>query len=426
MNNESTNTPLDETGLTNFGETFLKNQALSLIKFARGSVSRDGGFGYLNSRGQVDSSKPREVYIQARMTQVFGLAHLLDLSDSLDLVDHGVNSIFSLFKDRDNDGYFNAIRLDGAPISGDKLAYDQMFVLLAATTAKAVGSPRAIELFTSIDSLIDKYYWDPEYMMMNNSWDISFNVLDTYRGINANMHAVEALCAAFDVTGEVKYRDRAYAICKRTVTQFAQGNNWLLPEHYDEKWQILKDFNIENPADPFRPYGVTIGHLFEWSRLILHLEMQMAGSNEDLSWINSAAVSLYDTAKKYGWRVDGSDGFIYTIDWDKKPVVRSRMHWVAAEAVMTAYTLWRVTGESRFLQDYDSWWRYIDTHVIDKVRGSWFHELGPDLRVVEGTWPGKPDVYHALNACLLPLFPLGSSFIGTALSVSKNDSPSSN
>ncbi len=398
-------------------EDFLSNEALSLIEFARGSVSDHGGFGYLNSVGKIDTSKPREIYIQARMTQVFGLAQLLGLADSYDLVDHGVESILNLFKDKENDGFFNAIYSDGKPVSSDKMAYDQMFVLLAASTAKATGHPRADELFTSIESLIDKYFWDPGYEMMNNSWDISFEKLDSYRGINANMHAVEAMCAAYDVTGEAKFRDRAYAICEKTVTVFAAENNWLLPEHYNEKWQIDKDFNINNPADPFRPFGVTIGHLFEWSRLILQLEMQMAGSGKDLKWIRPAAMALYETAKEYGWAPDGSGGFIYTMDWDMKPVVRSRMHWVAAEAVMTAYTLWKVTGDPNYLQDYDAWWRYIVTYVIDKVHGSWFHELGPDLKVEEGTWSGKPDVYHALNACLLPLFPLSSSFVGTALQV---------
>lgn len=356
-----------------------------------------------------------EVYIQARMTQVFGLAYLLGLSDSYELVDRGVKSILELFHDKTHDGFFNAISRDGTPATKNKLAYDQMFVLLAASTAKAVKHPQADELFENIDSLIDQYYWDPQFEMMNNSWDLEYKKLDTYRGINANMHAVEALCAAYDITGNAKFQNRAYAICKRTIDKFAKENVWLLPEHYNEKWETLKDFNIDHPADPFRPYGVTIGHLFEWSRLILQLEIQMKGSDKDLSWIRGGAVSLYEAAKKYGWRVDGCEGFVYTIDWEKKPVVRSRMHWVGAEAVMSAYTLWTITGETGYLKDYDSWWGYIDTNVIDKVAGSWFHELDPDQKVVEDTWPGKPDVYHALNACLLPMYPLSSTFVGTAI-----------
>ncbi len=409
------NTQLDQSGDTEYGESFLTRESLSLIEFARGSASQEGGFGYLDSDGAIDPSKPREIYIQARMTQVFGLAHLLGLSDSFELVDHGVKSILNLFHDKTNDGFFNAINKDGKPTTRSKLAYDQMFVLLAASTAKAVKHPQADELFHIIDSLIGQYYWDPQYEMMNNSWDLEYKKLDKYRGINANMHAVEALCAAYDVTGDTKFRDRAYFICKTAVDKFAKDNNWLLPEHYNEKWEVLKDFNINNPADPFRPFGVTIGHLFEWSRLILQLEIQMKGSNKDLSWIRSGAISLYDAAKKYGWAVDGTDGFVYTIDWDKKPVVRSRMHWVAAEAVMTAYTLWKITGKPEYLRDYDSWWRYIDTRVIDKVAGSWFHELDPNQKVVEGTWSGKPDIYHAFNACLLPMYPLAATFIGTAL-----------
>lgn len=409
------NTQLDQSGDTQYGEKFLTNESLSLIEFAKGAVSQAGGFGYLDSSGAIDPSKPREVYIQCRMTQVFGLAHLLGLSDSYELVDHGVKSILNLFHDKTNDGFFNAIDNAGEPTNASKLAYDHMFVLLAASTAKAVKHPRADELFHIIDSLIDKYYWDPKYEMMNNSWDLELKNLDEYRGINANMHAVEALCAAFDVTADSKFLDRAYSICKTTVDRFAKENDWLLPEHFTDKWQVLKDFNIENPADPFRPFGVTIGHLFEWSRLILQLEIQMKGSTQDLSWIKSGAKSLYDAAKRYGWAVDGAEGFVYTIDWDKKPVVRSRMHWVAAEAVMTAYTLWKVTGELEYLEDYNTWWQYIDKNLIDKEAGSWFHELDPYQEVVEGTWSGKPDVYHALNACLLPLYPLDASFIGTAI-----------
>jgi len=360
------------------------------------------------------------VYIQCRMIQVLGLAQLLDLSKTQELIDHGVDALLDLFQDKANGGYFNAINLDGTPANTNKLAYDQMFVLLAACTAKVTGSPRADELLSNVDKVIDRYYWDDEFQMMNNSWNQDFTILEKYRGINANMHAVEALAAAYDVTGLEKYRDRAYVICKRTVEVFAKSNDWMLPEHFNEKWIVDKNFNFDNPADPFCPFGVTIGHLFEWSRLILQLKIQIEGSGLDDSWIVPGAQKLYGKAKKYGWSADGTDGFVYTVDWDGKPVVRSRMFWVAAEAVMTAYTLWRFTGDSKYLADYTHWWAYINKHVIDPINGSWFHELDPNQDVVANTWPGKPDTYHAFNACVLPMFPMGTSFIGTAMQIKES------
>lgn len=419
MTKVSIQSHLDSSGITTYGEKFLTQQALELIQFTRGSVLPQGGFGYLDSFGKVDQSKNRELYIQCRMIQVLGLAHLLELTQARELVDHGVDALLDIFQDKTNGGFYNSVTADGSPATLSKLAYDHMFVLLAASTAKVSGSPRADELLEAIDIIIDNYFWDDEYQMMNNSWNLDFTSLDNYRGINANMHAVEALSAAFDVTGIEKYRDRAYLISRNTVNVFAKKNNWMLPEHFNEKWVVDKDFNLNNPADPFCPFGVTIGHLFEWSRLILQLKLQIKGTNLDDSWIIEGAEGLYRKAKEFGWSADGTDGFVYTIDWDGKPVVRSRMFWVAAEAVMTAYTLWIFTKQDQYIKDYSKWWGYIDAHLIDKSNGSWFHELDPNQSVVAHTWPGKPDTYHAFNACILEMYPMGTSFIGTVLQLRK-------
>ena len=43
-----------------------------------------------------------------------------------------------------------------------------------------------------------------------------------------------------------------------------------------------------------------------------------------------------DRAVRDGWAVDGAPGFAYTTDWAGAPVVRTRMHWVAAEAIGAA------------------------------------------------------------------------------------------
>ena len=150
----------------------------------------------------------------------------------------------------------------------------------------------------------------------------------------------------------------------------------------------------------------------------MQLKLQIEDTELDSSWIQSQAIQLYEIARHRGWSVDGTDGFVYTIDWDGRPVVRSRMFWVAAEAVMTAYTLWYFSGKENYLDDYEKWWQYIDRYVLDKINGSWFHELAPDQTVIANTWPGKPDTYHAFNAAVLPMYPIGTSFIGTALQLS--------
>ncbi len=400
---------------SNYSADFLTAQAHHLIDFSKGSHSPLGGFGYLDSIGGIDTSKPRELYIQCRMVQVFGLGTLLGLSDNRVEIDYGIDAILDLFHDKTAGGFFNAISEDNKPVTAQKLAYDHMFVLLAACTAKVAGNSRADELFSIIDAAIDKYFWNEKSSMMNNSWNNDFSVLDSYRGINANMHAVEALCAAYDVTKNRKYLDRAYTICERAINQFARSNGWMLPEHFNQDWVVDKEFNVDNPADAFCPYGVTIGHLFEWSRLLMHLKLQISETELDASWITESALALYEIAKSRGWHADGSDGFVYTIDWEGKPVVRSRMFWVAAEATMTAYVLWCFENDAKFINDYTHWWKYIDAHVLDKKNGSWIHELDADQNPVAITWPGKPDTYHAFNACVLPIFNLGTSFIGTVL-----------
>ena len=54
---------------------------------------------------------------------------------------------------------------------------------------------------------------------------------------------------------------------------------------------------------------------------------------------------------------------------------------------------------------YEQWWEYISTYLLDGEGGSWFHELDADNEVQGVTWPGKPDIYHALQATLIARLP---------------------
>ena len=78
------------------------------------------------------------------------------------------------------------------------------------------------------------------------------------------------------------------------------------------------------------------------------------------------------------------------------------MHWTLAEAINTSAVLYRVTGNEKYANDYATFMQYLDEKVHDKVYGSWYHQLDQNNRVIGTVWPGKSDIYHALQATLIP------------------------
>ena len=378
----------------------LEEEGDRLLAFARASVHPDGGFGWLSEDGTLDAGRPVELWITCRMTHVFALAHLLGRPWAAELVDHGVAALTGRFRDPVHGGWYAAVDPDG-PVTRGKTAYEHAFVLLAASSAAAAGRPGADALLAEALAVVDEHFWDDDAGMVVEEWDESWTVLDGYRGVNASMHMVEALLAAGD-TG------RAERVVTRVVHGFARSNGWRIPEHFDDSWTPLPDYHRDEPAHPFRPYGATVGHWFEWARLTLSLRAALGDAAP--GWMLDDAVALFDTGVREGWAVDGAEGFVYTVDWDGAPVVRQRMHWVVCEALAAAATLRAVTGDQMYAICEAQWWSYADRCLVDRDGGSWYHELDPANRPAAGTWSGKPDVYHAFQATLAPRLPAWPPF----------------
>ncbi|PMC76590.1 oligoribonuclease [Brachybacterium sp. UMB0905] len=385
--------------------TWLEAEGDELLMFGSESVREDGGFAWLNSQGQPDLSRPAELWITCRMTHCFALGHLMGRPGLGRLADHGLTSLRDVFRDEEHGGWYSAVA-DGSPVDDSKQAYAHAFVVLAAASCTAAGRPGARELLDEALTVLDEKFFDEAAGMSVDSFDRTFTDCEQYRGINANMHTVEGLLAAADVTGERRWLDRAVGIATRAIDEFARANDWALPEHFDVDWNPLLDYNKDQPAHPFRPYGATIGHWIEWARLVLHARAALiALDGEAPEWMLEAATALMEkSAAAFG--ADGQPGFVYTVDWDGTPVSRERMHWVPAEAVGAAAVMYQVTGERVWAERYEQWWAYISAYLLDPEDGSWFHELDQNNAPQGVTWPGKPDIYHAYQATLIPRLPV--------------------
>jgi sulfoquinovose isomerase len=386
---------------------WLDGEADRLLSFAEAAGGWSApGFAWLDDDGRPDPGQPPQLWITARMTHVFALAHLRGRPGAGVLVDQGLAALTGPFRDAEHGGWFSSLTSDGAPATTDKSAYDHAFVVLAAAGATAAGRPGAQDLLDEALTVVEQHFWRPDEGRSVESWDRGWTELEPYRGANSNMHTVEAFLTAAAVTGDDRWLTRATSIAERLVHTAARDNGWRLPEHFDTEWRALPDYNADRKNDKFRPYGSTPGHWLEWSRLLLHLEAALGADAP--GWLLDDARSLFGAAVEVGWAPDGEPGFVYTLDWQDRPVVASRLHWVLTEAIGAAAVLVQRTGEAEYERWYRTFWDEAATRFIDRDRGSWVHEL--PVGNTAPVWSGKPDVYHAYQATLLPQLPLAPVF----------------
>ncbi|MDO5533956.1 MAG: AGE family epimerase/isomerase [Propionibacteriaceae bacterium] len=402
-------------------QRWLQEQFAAQLDFARRFPHPDGGAHYLDADGNPDLTRPVETWITARMLHVYSLGHLAGLPGSAPLAERALAGLTGPLRDAEHGGWFASVGPDADARDTAKVGYAHAFVVFGAASATVADLPGAAELLAEALEVLDRRFWEDGPGLHLDKVSADWSEVSDYRGVNANMHAVEALLAAADATGEGRWRERAHRITL-TVLGWAADHDWRIPEHFTPDWEPMLEHHRDQPDHPFEPYGATVGHGLEWARLALHVQAALpdapGGVTEPLL---GGAKRLFERAVADGWGADGADGFVYTTDWSGRPVVRQRMHWVQAEAISAAAALATATGERVYEEWYRRVWDYARAHLV-QPDGAWTHELDPQNRPAATVWPGRPDLYHSVHTVLLPRLPLAPT-APLALAQGLADSP---
>lgn len=386
---------------------WLSRQASGLIAFfQKSALNPAGGFFALDATGAPlpppnANGTVRYLHETTRMVHCFSIAHLLGLPGADRMIDHGMAFLRSHHADPDHGGWFWAVN-DKAAVDSTKQAYGHAFVLLAGASAKVVGHPDADRLIAEVTEILLARFWDEDAGATSEEYTADWQSLGTYRGQNSNMHLTEALMAAFEATGEERYLTMAERIARLIIDRHARAEGWRVAEHFRDDWSVDRDYE-GNPM--FRPAGTTPGHALEWSRLLAQL-WELGQHRE--AWLIEAARALFLRTCAIGWD-EKAGGFYYTLDWNDAPARSDRYWWPCAEGIGAAAMLRRTGGDARFEMWYRRIWDFTARHLIDGANGGWFPELDDALKPVSRVFVGKPDLYHALQACLIPLLPSDGS-----------------
>ena len=384
-------------------QAFLKRDARQALDFFDASAT-GGAFAALDAGGQPLPAGPLELHVTTRLVHSYGLGQLAGRADNAGIIERGMDLLWRAHRDERHGGYVWSIQ-DGAVADGTKLAYGHVFVMLAASTAKLAGHPDADRLLADIAQVLGERFWDDDAGLLRDEFTRDWQPFSTYRGMNANMHGVEALLAAHEATGDGEYLRRAGRILDFFIAGRAAENGWRIPEHYDADWRPDPGYE-GNPM--FRPAGTTPGHSFEMARLLLQ-HWDLAG-RPDTDAPRHARL-LVETALHDAWLPQG--GLAYTLGFDGHVARPDRYWWPVTEAIGALAALIKLDPQPGDEDWYRRLWRFADAQLIDCDRGGWFPEAGVDGHAA-GQFIGKPDIYHALQADLFPLVP-GLSHHGTAL-----------
>ena len=375
---------------------FLADDARAHFDFFRASLRPDGRIAALDETGAPRPDAPQELHAVARLVHSYALGQLCGQGGTADVVEAALAALTRDHRDPDHGGYVWAVQ-DRQIVDGIKLAYGQVFVLLAASTARIAGHSAAEPLFDDVAEVIETRFWDDAAGHLRDEFARDWTPFSTYRGMNANMHGVEAMLTAFEATGDTVWRDRAGRILTFFVGRMAPAHGWRLPEHYNEDWSVDPAYS----GDPmFRPAGTTPGHSFELARLsIQHWDLCGRPAN----YAPAMARRLIERALSDAWLPEG--GFAYTLGHDGHVAVADRYWWPVTEAIGAMATLLKVDPRPGDADWYRRLWVFAADHFIDAARGGWFPEVDAEGRHAHAQFAGKPDIYHSLQADLIPLIP---------------------
>ncbi|MEL6683857.1 MAG: AGE family epimerase/isomerase [Pseudomonadota bacterium] len=389
--------PSDPTDLWVHSDThrdWLTSQSKSLLSFFDASRQDSPGFALLDHDGTPLDSDVQALHTTTRLIHSYALGSLQDHPGADQMVEHGMAYLNGHHKDQVHGGYIWSLQGD-AILDDKKLAYGHVFVLLAASSAKLVGHPDADALIDDISDVLNRQFWDEDAGLFREEWHRDWTSFSDYRGMNANMHGVEALLAAYEATGRTVYLQRAGRILDFFTNHMAPANQWRLPEHYHIDWSVDQSYAGNHM---FRPAGTTPGHSFELGRLLLQY-WDLMGRPDTGAPHN--ARNLITQAMRDAWLPDG--GLAYTLHFDGTVADASRFWWPVTEAINAFAALILLEKNPEDEARYRQLWQFADRVFIDHRHGGWFPAIDDDGAPTSSIFAGKPDIYHALQACLFPL-----------------------
>jgi mannose/cellobiose epimerase-like protein (N-acyl-D-glucosamine 2-epimerase family) len=199
---------------------------------------RGGFFHHFRDDGSVYDAATRHLVSSTRFVFNYAMAaRFFANPEYAEAARHGLAFLRRAHRNPETGGY--AWILDHGQVrDGTNHCYGLAFVVLAYATALKAGIAEARAYLEESWDLLERRFWPEGDGLYKDEISPDLRTVSPYRGQNANMHACEAMLAAFEATRDRKFLDRAYLLARRLTGDLAAKAGGLVWEHYDEGWEV--------------------------------------------------------------------------------------------------------------------------------------------------------------------------------------------
>jgi mannobiose 2-epimerase len=313
------------------------------------------------------------------------------------MADRAFAFVMNKFWDAEHGGAFWRLDDAGKVLDDSKKIYGQAFYIYALTEFhRAFGSPAALERAKILFELIEHYAHDAKFggylEVCNRDWSeagsearLSDKDMNEKKSMNNHLHVLEAYTNLYRVWPEPRVAARLRELIGLFLTRILDADTKHMHHFFNEEWQVRSD-------------TYTFGHDIEASWLLQEAAEVLADAGL-LKQVSEVALQMARVVFNEGFSTDGGLCYEGRAGQILDP---GRECWPQAEALVGFLNAYELSGNPAFLAAAVQTWKFIETHLVDRVHGEWFWRINPDgqpdpklPKVSE--WKGP---YHATRACL--------------------------
>lgn len=345
-------------------------------------------------------TQARTVWLFARMARAgYGGREMLDAAE------HGYRFLREKMWDHANGGFYWEVDPAGDRKTRDhKHLYGQSFGLYAVSEYYlATGRKDVLDFATRIFDVLEARSHDKKHggyiEFFRPDWTEPAPGTASYMGgagtdrlklMNTHLHLMEAMTTFYRASRLPLARERLLELMTIESNAVVRKGLTACTDKYDRDWTPRLEGDFAR---------VSYGHDLENVWLLVDAADAAGVPNSPLLDLYR---ELFAYSLQYGY--DQAEGGFYDTGAFRKPAdQRSKIWWVQAEALVSALTMYKLTGDPTYWRVFEKTWEFTNKRQTDWEYGEWHATILPDGTArgdKANAWKGGYHNGRAMIECL--------------------------